>query len=129
MRAAPLFLAVTLSATTLGLSACADKGPAAPAVRGACYHAIPQAGGKIKFNPLAQNVPNIETCASELEGMRIRFLPMGGKEEIMGAYQGSYLFLQREGIFRSETLNGNRYVMLVRTGDGRLAVPGAMPVE
>ena len=59
--------------------------------------------------------------------MRLRFLRMGGKEEIMGAYQGSYLFLQREGIFRSETLNGNRYVMLVRTGDGRLAMPGAMP--
>ena len=27
----------------------------------------------------------------------------------------------------SLTLNGNRYLMMVRTGDGRLAVPGVMP--
>ena len=126
MRAAPV-LAVLASAATL--AACADKGPEAPADRGVCYHAIPQKGGELKFNKLAENVDSIEKCASELEGMRLRFLRMGGHEEIMGAYQGSYLFLQREGIFRAETLNGNRYVMLVRTGDGRLAIPGAMPME
>jgi hypothetical protein len=126
MRAAPL-LAVLAAAATL--AACADNGPEAPADRGVCYHAIPQKGGEIKFNKLAENIDSIEKCASELEGMRLRFLRMGGREEIMGAYQGSYLFLQREGIFRSQTLNGNRYVMLVRTGDGRLAIPGAMPME
>jgi len=125
MRAAPLLAVLACAA----LAACADKGPEAPADRGVCYHAIPQKGGEMKFNKVADNVDSIEKCASELEGMRLRFLRMGGQEEIMGAYQGSYLFLQREGIFRSETLNGNRYVMLVRTGDGRLAIPGAMPME
>ena len=126
MRAAPI---LALVAATASLSACADKGPDAPTDRGVCYHAIPQQGGAIKFNKLADNVDSIEKCAAELEGMRLRFLRMGGQEEITGAYQGSYLFLQRQGIFRSETLNGNRYVMLVRTGDGRLAMPGAMPME
>ncbi len=128
MRAAPV-IAVLVASSLTALAGCADKGPEAPADRGVCYHAIPQQGGAMKFNKLAENVDSIEKCASELEGMRLRFLRMGGKEEILGAYQGSYLFLQREGIFRSETLNGNRYVMLVRTGDGRLAMPGAMPME
>ena len=125
MRAAPVLAVLACAA----LSACADNGPEAPADRGVCYHAIPQKGGELKFNKLAENVDSIEKCASELEGMRLRFLPMGGRDEIMGAYQSSYLVLQREGIFRSETLNGNRYVMLVRTGDGRLAMPGAMPMQ
>ena len=127
MRAAPV-LAV-LASSLIVLTACADKGPEAPADRGVCYHAIEQQGGTLKFNKLAENVDSIEKCASELEGMRLRFLRMGGKVEILGAYQGSYLFLQNEGIFRSESLNGNRYVMLVRTGDGRLAMPGAMPMQ
>jgi hypothetical protein len=126
MRAAPV---LAVLASTVALTACAERGPEAPADRGVCYHAIPQKGGELKFNKLAANIDSIEKCASELEGMRLRFLRMGGQEEILGAYQGSYLFLQREGIFRSETLNGNRYVMLVRTGDGRLAMPGAMPME
>jgi hypothetical protein len=127
MRAASAIAFLASSLTIL--TACAEKGQEAPLDRGVCFHAIPQKGGTLKFNKLAENVDSVEKCASELEGMRLRFLRMGGKEEITGAYQGSYLFLQREGIFRSETLNGNRYVMLVRTGDGRLAMPGAMPME
>ncbi len=127
MRAAPVL--ALLAASLTALSACADRGPEAPLNRGVCFHAIPQQGGTMKFNKVAENVDSIEKCASELEGMRLRFLPLGGQEEIIGAYQGSYLFLQREGIFRSESLNGNRYVMLVRTGDGRLAMPGAMPMQ
>lgn len=122
-------LVIAALASAAALSACSGDKVEAPADRGVCYHAIPMKDGTIKFNKLAANVPNIETCASELEGMRLRFLPMGGKDEIMGAYQGSFLFVQREGIFRGETLSGNRYLMLVRTGDGRLAMPGAMPIQ
>ena len=83
----------------------------------------------MKFNRLATGIDSIEKCAAELEGMRVRFVPMGGAREIMGAYQGSYLFLEDKGISRGETLRGARYIMLVRTGDGRLAMPGAMPQE
>jgi hypothetical protein len=124
MRAAFALAAIAASAV---LTPGCEKKIEAPAVRGVCYHVVPMKGGELRFNTLATKVTNIESCAAALEGMRLRFLPMGGKEEITGAYQGSFLFLQREGIFRSETLNGNRYVMLVRTGDGRLAIPGAMP--
>jgi hypothetical protein len=126
MRAALILAAVSLGAA---LTAGCEKKIEAPADRGVCYHAVPLKGGEIKYNVVAKDVANIESCAAALEGMRMRFLRLGGREEITGAYQGSFLFLQREGIFRSESLNGNRYVMLVRTGDGRLAMPGAMPVQ
>jgi hypothetical protein len=55
---------------------------------------------------------------------------MGGStQELLGAYQANYIFLQREGVFTSTSLEGPRYLALVRTGDGRLAIPGAMPQQ
>jgi len=60
--------------------------------------------------------------------MRIKFLTLGGSaQEILGAYQSNYIFIQRAGVFASTSLDGPRYIALVRTGDGRLAIPGAMP--
>jgi hypothetical protein len=59
--------------------------------------------------------------------MRLRFLSIGGSaEDIMGAYQGNFLFLQKEGVFTSETLNGDRYFLLGRTADGRLATAAVL---
>jgi hypothetical protein len=46
-----------------------------------------------------------------------------------GAFQGQFLFLQPEGIFTSQSLTSGRYLLLVRTGDGRLAKPGVMPAQ
>ena len=60
--------------------------------------------------------------------MRIKFLRMGGThQEIYGAYQANFLFLEPQGVLTSTSLEGPRYVALVRTGHGRLAIPGAMP--
>jgi hypothetical protein len=62
--------------------------------------------------------------------MREQFLGLGGgNDEIMGAYQGNYIFVQRRGIFVSQTLHGMRYLALVRTGDGNLTNPGAIQVR
>lgn len=124
-----LTLTAVLIASGLALAAC-KKQPEAPTNLGVCYHMAPQSDGTFKFNEVARNVPNIEQCAAQLEGMRIRFLRMGGQtREITGAYQSSFLFLRREGIFRAEAYNKTQYLMLMRTGDGRLAQPGAMPSE
>jgi hypothetical protein len=98
-----------------------------PGDTGVCFHVVPQADGSMKYNKLV-NAPSLEVCAANLEAMRIKFLRMGGtQQEIYGAYQANFLFLQREGVLTSTSLEGPRYVALVRTGDGRLAVPGAMP--
>jgi hypothetical protein len=45
---------------------------------------------------------------------------------MVGAYQGSFIFIEKEGIYVGQTYDGPRYMSLVRTGDGRLAVPGAI---
>jgi hypothetical protein len=111
-----------------GLSAC-QKQTEPPGDVGVCYHVVPQKDGSLKYNKLV-NTPNLESCASNLEAMRIKFLMMGGsQQEIYGAYQANFLFLQKEGVLTSTTLEGPRYVALVRTGDGRLAIPGAMPMQ
>ncbi len=108
------------------LSACSNA-PKAPTDTGVCYHLASVDGPKAKFNVVATGVPDMEHCAAQLEAMRVRFLSLGGtNEEIAGAYQGSFLFMQREGVFTSETYDGARYPFLVRTGDGRLAVPGSV---
>jgi hypothetical protein len=119
----PAFVAATLS---LGLVGCEHR-TEPPGDTGVCYHVVPQKDGKLKFNKLV-NAPNLETCAANLEAMRVKFLTMGGSQQnIYGAYQANFLFLQTEGVLTSTSLEGPRYVALVRTGDGRLAIPGAMP--
>jgi len=117
-------LALTAAAALLG--ACGAQ-VEAPLDKGVCYAVGSGPDGKIKFNVVARNQANIENCAAQLEGMRLRFLRMGGQtRELSGAYQGSFIFLRSEGIFRSQTWEGNQYLMLVRSGDGRLVIPGAV---
>ncbi|WP_374471392.1 hypothetical protein [Phenylobacterium sp.] len=125
MLRTPLILALAASAA---LTACAQR-TRPPGDPGVCFHVVPQKGGELKYNKLVQ-AANLETCAANLEAMRIKFLRMGGnQQEIYGAYQSNFLFLQKEGVFTSTSLEGPRFVALVRTGDGRLAIPGAMPQE
>jgi hypothetical protein len=123
MRATALILTLAAAAA---LSAC-QKRIEPPGDVGICYHVVPQKDGSLKYNKLV-NAPSLESCAANLEAMRIKFLRMGGtNQNIYGAYQANFLFLQNEGVLTSTSLEGPRYVALVRTGDGRLAIPGAMP--
>ena len=117
---------VVLAVAALALTACAKK-TTPPGEPGVCYHVVPQKDGSLKYNKLVQT-ESLEKCAANLEAMRVKFLRMGGtQQEIYGAYQANFLFLVKEGVMTSTSLEGPRYVALVRTGDGRLAIPGAMP--
>ena len=125
MRPTALF---TILSATAAIAACSAR-TEPPGDAGICYHVVPQKGGKLKYNKLV-NAANLETCAANLEAMRIKFLRMGGAQQnIYGAYQANFLFLEDAGILTSTSLEGPRYVALVRTGDGRLAIPGAMPQQ
>ena len=118
-------LFATLAAAA-ALTACTSR-TEPPGDPGVCYHVVPQKGDKLKYNKLV-DAPNLETCAANLEAMRIKFLRIvGTHQEIYGAYQANFLFLEPQGVLTSTSLEGPRYVALVRTGDGRLAIPGAMP--
>jgi hypothetical protein len=119
-------LAVLALAAALGLAACQKK-IQPPGDPGICYSISFTKDGGLVYHKLV-NAPNLETCAANLEALRLKFLRLGGTaQQTMGAYQANFIFLQHEGIFSSTTLDGPRYIALVRTGDGRLAIPGAMP--
>lgn len=111
------------------LGAC-SKRTLPPGDAGVCYHVVAQKDGALRYNRVIDKLPNLESCAANLEAMRVRFLRMGGSNrDIVGAYQGNFIFIRREGVFTAADLEGHPYLALVRTGDGRLAIPGAMPME
>ena len=119
---------IAIAATAVALSACSHR-TEPPGDSGICYSVEPQKDGKLKYFKLV-NASNLETCAANLEAMRIKFLRMGGSQQnIYGAYQSNFLFLEADGVKTSTSLEGPRYLALVRTGDGRLAIPGAMPTQ
>ena len=126
MRLFPIVAAVSVLAAAASLAGC-EKQTKAPFESGVCMHVIEQPDGTLKFNPIERNVPSIELCAASLEGMRIRFMRLGSPaRELTGAYQGKFIFVEKEGIYLGDTYEGARFMSLVRTGDGRLAVPGAI---
>jgi hypothetical protein len=123
-------VAVRLSVLALlalvGLAACAPE-VEAPTDRGVCWRMITPKGAKPKFLKLTEKQPDLEHCASNLEAVRIRFLSLGATvDEVDGAYQGEFIFIDKRGVFVAPSLNATPFPALVRTGDGRLAVPGAV---
>jgi len=120
----PLILAACAAAVLAGCSGSVE----APYEDGVCFAYEPgKDGGKGTFNKLAEGQTQIEQCAARLEEMRVRFLRLGGnRQEVTGAYQGQFLFLDAEGVKIARSLEGARFMALARTGDGRLAVPGAI---
>ncbi|MEG1453274.1 hypothetical protein [Brevundimonas sp.] len=121
-----------LGAAGLGLSACSSTEVEAPMDEGVCYHVgkdATQKGG-LRFNVVARDQPQIEFCAARLEELRIKFLRMGGSNnDMVGSYQGRFIFIDRQGVKMSTSLTGPRFFALTRTGDGRLAIPGAIQRE
>ncbi len=117
------------AAALLTLSACTQP-TRPPGDIGVCYQVQPQRDGSLKYFKLVANEPDLEHCAASLEALRVKFLRMGGNQtETVGAYQGNFIFLQKDGIFTAPSAESHRYLALVRTGDGRLAIPGAMPQQ
>jgi hypothetical protein len=122
------FAAITvIGAGALALAAC-EKAIEAPFDRGVCYAVeAGKEGEEPRYNKVADNQPQIEFCAARLEEVRLRFLRLGGsRQEITGSYQGQFIFIDREGVWLSQTLDGGRFNFMARTGDGRLAMPGAI---
>ncbi len=130
MKKTVLAAAAVLTVSGLALAGC-EKQTKAPFETGVCFQVATNKDGTLRYNALARNVPQMELCAAELEGARMRFVRMGqsNNRSMVGAYQGSFIFLEKEGIYVGQTYEGPRFMSLVRTGDGRLAVPGAIRRE
>ena len=122
-------ISAALLAAAAALAAC-DTSVKAPFDTGVCYYVVlPKDGqaGAPRFNVVANDQPQIEYCAARLEDMRLQFLRMGGSNrDIIGSYQGQFIFIDRGGVSFGKTLDGNRFFALARSGDGRLVVPGAI---
>ena len=126
MKAVALLVAAVALTTLAGC----EKQLEAPTDRGVCWHLVQPAGQPPKFNKLADNQVDLEHCAAQLERMRINFRALGKNDDVtVGAYQGQYLFDDETGVATSQTLKGHPYSLMVRSGDGRLVVPGAMPQQ
>ncbi|GAA0867766.1 hypothetical protein GCM10009116_01850 [Brevundimonas basaltis] len=120
-------LVVAAGLAAVALTACGG-GVDAPYEPGVCFSVETREGGETPaFHKLAEDQPQIEHCAARLEEMRVRFLRQGGsRQEVTGAYQGQFIFIDREGVWIGKSLDGSRFFLLARTGDGRLAMPGAI---
>lgn len=120
-------ISTVVLAGALALGGC-QQPVRAPFDEGVCFVVeMGEEGEAPTFNVLARDQPQIEFCAARLEEMRLRFLRMGGtRRELTGAYQGQFIFIDRSGAWISRTLDGSRFALLARTGDGRLAQPGAI---
>ena len=120
------FVALAAIAGTALLGACSNE-PKYEFAEGACYFVATPDNAPPRLQKIADNQPQLEQCAARLEEMRLRFLRMGGSnQEIAGAYQGRFIFVDREGVKIGKSLNGSRFFAMARTGDGRLAIPGAI---
>jgi len=124
-------LSLILALGAAGVIAGCGQSTKAPFDQGVCYAVeVSREGEPPQFNVVAEDQPQIEFCAARLEEMRLRFLRLGGsRREIVGAYQGRFIFIDRAGVSFSQTLEGSRFMALARTGDGRLAIPGAIQRE
>ena len=128
MKRTSLFLVAGVGLLALGACQNTTKAPFDP---GVCYAVEPaKDGGEPTFNVVARDQPQIEFCAARLEEMRLRFLGFGGnRREMIGSYQGQFIFIDRAGVSFGKSLEGARFMALARTGDGRLAIPGAIQQE
>ena len=120
------FLAGAAALASLAACSSAVEAPYDP---GVCYYVVPDEAEEsgVRFNVVARDQPQMEHCAARLEEMRLRFLGMGGSNrEIMGSYQGKFIFIDATGVKVGDSLTGGRYFFLARTGDGRLTIPGAI---
>ena len=110
-------------AAVLALAAC-DASPRAPTDKGVCYSVGVLRDGKVKFNKVAENQPTLETCIARLEELRMKFLRMGGsRRDLIGAYQGKFLFIDSSGVAIADGLKSGRFYAFTRGQDGSLALP------
>jgi hypothetical protein len=87
----------------LGLAACHQRPPApdAPRAEGVCWRADP---APPHFFAISQDVPDLVSCAMDLD-----LIYLGEGRSVVGAYQGSYIFVGPDKIQSAAGLDLFRY--------------------
>ena len=85
-----------------GLASCSSQTPA-PSGAGLCWRMFEVADQQPEFRIIARDVPNLESCAAQLEGARM----MEGSPTT-GAYNGHFIFATEEQITSAASMDGAR---------------------
>ena len=80
----------------------AASGPALP--QNACMQLTSPPGQPQTFRPVAYEDQNLETCAVHLEGVRLE-----QKHDVIGVWNGVYVFASAAAIESASGLNASRY--------------------
>ena len=85
-----------------GLAACSSQ-VVAPSGEGVCWRMFEAADQQPRFEVVGRDIPNLESCAAQLEGARMmEGIPTSG------AYNGHFIFVTEEQITSAPTMNGTR---------------------
>lgn len=102
---APAGVLAAVVAVGFGLSGLLQ--PHAPEDPQVCWRMSGGAGGApVRFTRFGEHVPGLESCAGRLEA---EFLRGGARGEVNGAYQGRFIFIDREAVWSADTLHGGRW--------------------
>lgn len=96
------FLNRTVAILLTGIVACSSQ-VTAPSGAGLCWRMFESADQQPRFEILARDVPNLESCAVQLEGARM----IEGRSTT-GAYNGHFIFATEAQITSAVTMNGTR---------------------
>ena len=85
-----------------GMAACSSQS-GAPGGAGVCLQRVEGSNDGPAYVVLDRNVPNLESCAVQLEGAR-----MVGGQSTSGLYNGHHIFATEDQITSSRQLEGTR---------------------
>jgi hypothetical protein len=122
MKRAAVF---ALAASGLALSACQKDyhAPFGPKDQNVCYEVVIHKDGSPEYVPIAKDQKTLEACAAVLDAGRRRYVALGGRTTMTGAYNGQFLFFDSGGMSTAPSLNGGRFLAFARAGNGQLAIP------
>ena len=89
-----------LAALSSGLAACSSE-TAAPSGQGLCWRRVNASDQQPQFQLIARDIPNLESCAVQLEGARM----LEGRS-VTGAYNGYFIFATEEQITSAKLIDG-----------------------
>lgn len=84
------------------MAACSPQ-PKAPSGAGLCWRMFEIADQKPRFELIGRDIPNLESCATQLEGARM----MEGMP-VSGVYNGHFIFVSEQQITSASSINGVR---------------------
>ncbi len=101
-RAPAIDLVKGMAAILMTAMAACSSQPSAPSGAGLCWRMVEDVDPPA-FRIMARDVPNLESCAAQLEGARM----MEGRPTT-GAYNGHFIFATEEQITSAAAMNATR---------------------